>query len=119
MSYDIRLLDPKTRETIEFDERHKIRGGTYALGGTTEAWLNITYNYCEYFYKHIDPKDGIRWLYGKTAEETIPILKGAIASLGTRQSKNYWKPTRGNAGIALEGLLYFAELRPDGIWAGD
>ena len=40
MSYDIRLLDPVTRETVEVEAPHLMQGGTYALGGTTELWLN-------------------------------------------------------------------------------
>ena len=44
MSYDISLLDPVTKETIQFETPHQIRGGTYAINGTTEADFNITYN---------------------------------------------------------------------------
>jgi hypothetical protein len=40
MSYDIRLIDPITKETLELEEPHNLRGGTYAMGGTPEAWLN-------------------------------------------------------------------------------
>lgn len=29
MSYDINLLDPVTKETIEINEPHFMRGGTY------------------------------------------------------------------------------------------
>ncbi len=32
MSYDISLVDPVTKETLELDAPHQIRGGTYALG---------------------------------------------------------------------------------------
>lgn len=35
MSYDIRLIDPVTKETINFDTPHQMTGGTYAVGGTT------------------------------------------------------------------------------------
>ena len=45
MSYDISLREPVSGEQVYFDEPHQMNGGTYALGGTTEAWLNITYNY--------------------------------------------------------------------------
>ena len=37
MSYDISLTDPVTGETLELDTPHHMRGGTYAVGGTTEA----------------------------------------------------------------------------------
>ena len=64
MSYDIRLVDA-AGETIELSEPHTLRGGTFASGGTTEAWLNITYNYARFYYD-IWPEQGIRYLYGKT-----------------------------------------------------
>ena len=49
MSYDISLKDPVTKETIEVKDAHFMRGGTYALGGTKELWLNVTYNYGRIF----------------------------------------------------------------------
>ena len=33
MSWDCRLVDPVTRETLETDKIHDIAGGTYCLGG--------------------------------------------------------------------------------------
>jgi len=119
MSYDIYLTDPITGETIQLDEPHCFKGGTYAVGGTNEAWINITYNYGRYYHKYIDKEKGIRWLYGKVATICIPVLERAIRELGTKQSKDYWKSTRGNAGAALIALLEFAKARPDGIFWGD
>lgn len=119
MSYDIYLGEPGSGDTIIFDESHDITGGTFALGGTDEAWLNITYNYAKFYYEHIDPKTGIRSLYGKTGKEVIPVLEKAIKALGTETDKDYWKATPGNAGAALQGLLIFAKARPDGIFNGD
>lgn len=118
MSYDIRLLDPITEETIQFDESHQIKGGTFAIGGTTEAWLDVTYNYSGHFYRIMGEK-GIRGLYGKTGAEAISILEKAISQLKDNVSDDYWKPTQGNAKQALLGLLAFAKLRPDGIFDGD
>lgn len=51
MSYDIYLNDPVTGGIIELDEPHQMRGGNYAVGGTTEAWLNVTYNYAKHYYR--------------------------------------------------------------------
>ena len=119
MSYDISLVDPITRLTIRFDAPHQIKGGTYALGGTTEAWLNVTYNYSTHFYRVMPEDKGIRWLYGKTGAEAIPVLKKAISELKDDANPDYWKPTEGNAKQALMGLLAFAQLRPDGIFTGD
>ena len=119
MSYDISLNDPVTKEVIQFDSPHQIVGGTYALGGTKEAWLNITYNYSIFYYKVINKKDGIRYLYGKTGAEAIPILEKAIKKLKDDVNPDYWEATQGNAKQALYGLLAFAKMRPDGIFDGD
>lgn len=118
MSYDITLNDPVTNKTIIFDNKHYIKGGTYCLGGTREAWLKITYNYGEIFRKMLGEK-GIRSIYGKSGAESIPILKNAISKLKDDVSEDYWEATEGNAKKALYGLLAFAEMRPDGIWCGD
>ncbi len=119
MSYDIRLCDPVTKEGLEADMPHHVRGGTYAMGGTPEMWLNVTYNYSSHYYKHIDAEKGIRALYGKTGAETIPLLESAISKLGDDVSDDYWAATEGNAKRALLGLLAFAKMRPDGVWDGD
>lgn len=118
MSYNINLREPVTEDTIVFDKKHQIIGGTYAIGGTSEAWLNITYNYSDYFYKILGEK-GIRTIYGMTGAESIPILKDAISKLKDDVDPDYWKATEGNAKKALCGLLAFAQMRPDGIWDGD
>lgn len=51
MSYDIRILDPVTREPVLLEQPHFIQGGTYAEGGTNELWFNITYNYSPFYYR--------------------------------------------------------------------
>lgn len=118
MSYDIELCDPVTREVIELDEPHQMRGGTYCVGGTTELHLNITYNYGEFYYQTMG-NSGIRTIYGLTGAESIPILEAAISKLGDDVDPDYWKPTEGNAKRPLYQLLAFAKMRPDGIWDGD
>lgn len=117
MSYNIRLVDPVSKNTIHLEQTHMIKGGTFAIGGTTECWLNVTYNYAPHFYKHLGEK-GIREIYGKTGAEAIPMLEKAISKLGDDVNENYWKSTEGNAKLALHGLLAFAKLRPDGIFEG-
>ena len=119
MSYDIRLKDPITKETLELDTPHQMRGGTYAMGGTEQCWLNITYNYAKFWEKAFGEKGHIRGIYGKSAVDTIPILEKAISNLGDDVDDNYWKPTEGNVKAALIQLLALAKLRPDGIWEGD
>lgn len=140
MSYDITLNDPVDKKPIEFESKHLISGGMYAIGGTSKAWINITYNYADWYYMdgvfHEMEGDnrGIRTIYGMTGAESIPILKNAITILencdkeicGEEQKKyeeqcatGYWMPTRKNAIRPLYGLLAFAQLRPDGVWDGD
>lgn len=147
MSYDIRLIDSVTKETIEFDSPHQMKGGTYAIGGTSEAWLNITYNYSRWYYKNgVFPdrgeagKDfhngltGIRSLYGLSGAESIPIIEHAIKALESMEDdlsekeiqeykdndvEGYWMPTRENAIKPLYQLLAMAKMRPDAVWDGD
>lgn len=118
MSYDISLVDPITRDALVVETPHQIRGGTYAMNGTTEAWLNITWNYAPFYYKVFGEK-GIRTIYGMTGAESIPVIKAAIAKLGDDVHPDYWEPTEGNAKKALHGLLALAQMRPDGVWDGD
>lgn len=117
MSYDIELRNAITGEVLELDNVHYMRGGTCVIDGTTRAELNITYNYAKYY--GVIGEKGIREIYGKTGAESIPMLKSAIAALGDDVHDNYWKPTEGNAKLALIQLLALAQMRPDGVWAGD
>jgi hypothetical protein len=118
MSYDIELLDPVSKKRIEFDRPHQMKGGTYACGGTRQAWLNVTYNYSKHFYKVLGEK-GIRSIYGITGAESIPILNEAINKLKDNVDGDYWKATEGNAKEALFQLVAMATMRPDGVWNGD
>lgn len=117
MSYDIHLLEPVSRKVIQLDAAHHMQGGTCVMGGTCEAWLNVTYNYAPHF--DALGKLGIRGIYGLTGAQSIPILTMAIDSLKDDVNDDYWKPTEGNAKRALCQLRALAQLRPDGIWDGD
>ena len=134
MSYDIYLKDPNTGETIELKEPVDLRGGTFAVGGTTEAWLNVTYNYSKHFRRVFGDENaelsdwdtlfgggdtGIRRIYGLSGKESIPVLEKAISMLGTDTDTDYWKSTEGNARKALENLLILAKAAPYGIWKGN
>lgn len=138
MSYDIFLEHPVTKETLLLDMPHQMKGGTYAAGGTREAWLNITYNYSRWYYMEgVFPEreyKGIRSIYGMTGAESIPVLKKAIAvleasdqelspeektKLEAQGASGYWLPTKANAIAPLHSLLAMAQMRPDGVWAGD
>lgn len=118
MSYDIRLKDRTSDETLHLDTPHQIKGDTYALGGTTECWLNVTWNYGKHFYATLGEK-GIRTICGMTGADSIPLLTAAAEKLGDDIDPDYWKPTEGNAKRALLQLIAFAKMRPDGVWDGD
>ena len=119
MSYDIRLVDPVTKEQLHSDFAHDMRGGTYQIGGTTELWLNITWNYAHYYYEATDgdPRfahdeisayyaDGttgpvkteyaIRGIYGKTGAESIPMLEDMINKIEStyKDESGEWKTAR-------------------------
>ena len=118
MSYDIDLVDPVSGEVLMLDEPHQMRGGTYCVGGTKECSLNITYNYSKHFRALFGEK-GIRWIYGKTAADTLPHLVEAASLLSDDKTDDYWEPTEGNAKSAIMHLIAIARLRPDGVWSGD
>lgn len=135
MSYDITLCDPVTMEPLHTDNPHMMQGGTYAAGGTTEMWINVTWNYGVWYRKdYAFGKDGIRTIYGMTGAESIPFLRRAIDGMKESEEEltraeihdyiqhevtGYWIPTKENAIKPLHQLLAFAQLRPDGVWRGD
>lgn len=135
MSYDISLCDPITKAPLETDVPHMMQGGTYAVGGTTEMWINVTYNYARWYYKdYAFGENGIRSIDGLTGADSIPVLKKAISSLQSSEEDlteeeiqdfvkeeitGYWLPTRENAIRPLHQLLAMAKMRPDGIWEVD
>lgn len=121
MSWNVSL---RYGDTIAQVENHE-EGGTYALGGTTDADLNVTWNYQD-VYKLVDfyPPTS---LHGKKAIETIGELAQAIERLGVKQyarqislrgdwEYDYYAPTPGNAGHALNILLGWARQHPDAVW---
>ena len=118
MSYDLALHDPVNGCILELDYLHDMRGGTYAVGGSALAELNITWNYANHYYR-VFGEQGLRTIYGKTGAESIPILQDAISQLADDATDNYWDGTEGNAKRALCQCLAFAQIRPDGIWNGD
>lgn len=117
MSYDIFLKDPVTGSRLQLQEPHHMRGGTYAIGGTTDAELNVTYNYAKHFGGLGDR--GIRSLYGSSGADSIPLMESVIAQLGDDVSDDYWEATEGNAKRALMQLVALAKMLPHGIWDGD
>ena len=96
--------------------RSHVKGGTYCAGECDEADLNITYNYSKFYHEHLDKEEGLRWLNGKIASDCIERLEAAVKALGTERDGDYWKPTAGNAGHALNILLSWAKQNPSGIF---
>ncbi|MEK7092133.1 MAG: hypothetical protein AAB907_00750 [Patescibacteria group bacterium] len=112
MSWDVYLT--KNGKPVEVN-RH-CEGGIYAVGGSTEADLNVTYNYNPFYYQFLDKEKGLRWLDQKITRDCTHRLYEAIKKLGTNRDKNYWASTPGNAGYALVILLDWAKEHPDAIF---
>ena len=91
-------------------------GGTFTLGGTTDAELNVTYNYGPYIRRELSP-EGLRWLHKKTGRETYDALVSAVGRLGVEHDEDYWLATPGNAGKALNILAGWAKQHPEGVWS--
>lgn len=109
MSHWVSLLkDGSTVDVLPFEE-----GGTYQVGGCTDATLNITYNYSPFYYKYLSYTKGLRWLHDKNAKDCIETLESAVQTLGTVRDDDYWAETPGNAGYALSILLGWAKEHPD------
>lgn len=117
MSYDICLRD-STGNVLESDEPHDIAGGTYAVGGTTRAEIDITYNYAPTFYALLGDRS-IRSIYGMTGADSLPVLKAAADKLSGERGGDYWASTDGNVKAALLDLVRLAEMFPAGVWDGD
>lgn len=108
MSWDLYLVDAKSQETLQLPEKHHITGGTYAVGGIRDAWLNVTYNYGVHF--------NFGGLDGMTGAESVPTMEPAAARLDTDVDPDYWKPTEGNVRRALENCIALATACPQGVW---
>lgn len=119
MSYDIHYTD-KQGQQYELKEPME-EGGTHQLGGNTETWLNVTYNYSWYYHMFLDEEEGIRWLYGKTGGECVERLKEAIEPFEgfMPYERDYWAPTPGNCVQPLRIFLQWAQRWPDGRFEGD
>ncbi len=120
MSYDLYLRDPVTNAELKVPA-HLMTGpnipcrmvnGQFVQVPSTEAYLNITYNYARYYYDAfpgaedqgrfeedmkqfptISEEGGIRSLNGMTGAEAIPMLKEMIRRITAeyRLSDGSWK----------------------------
>jgi hypothetical protein len=103
-------------------ERHA-EGGTYVMGGSEAAELNVTYNYGapirDVWSEDPDPQgSGVlsRLLHEKRAADAVPTLQLLVARLGTDYTPNYWEASPGNAGYTLSILLNWATQHPDAVF---
>lgn len=106
MGWDIDLINPDNEEPVEVAPHTE--GSTYAISGTTAAWLTVTYNYHPFFR--------FGWLDGKPARETIPTLEATVNEFGVEQDADYWASTPGNVGHVCSVLLGWARQHPDAEW---
>lgn len=117
MSYDVTAKDEQGN-TVVFPEPHYIKGGTYQLGGSLDAWLNITYNY-NFLINKVLP-EGMDGLHGKAVVDTIKSLQSAADMLAFDFDHYYWKATEGNVKAALLGLVQIGlkaiEIEPKCTW---
>lgn len=119
MSADYTLTD-EFGHAIVLPERNMEQGGTYPLGGTDFAEFNVTYNYSR-IWAEAWPDESYAGMLdsfeGKRAGDLIPTMEAVVEKLGTEQSDDYWEPTPGNAGYAMNVLLGWARQFPDGVWS--
>jgi hypothetical protein len=93
----------------------RIEAGTFALTGMPQTSFHVTSNYHNII---VDATgwNGIQYLHGRRAEDTIPELRAALQLLGTKRSPDYWQATPGNVGYMFRVLLDWAQQHPTGIW---
>lgn len=111
MSYDVDLCD-KEGQLLPYTETFQ-EGGTQIIGGHSNCSLNITFNYAEVF------GGLVRDLNGKVAKDTLAELKAFSEKWkhAMPYERDYWAPTPGNAKKAIDRLISFAELHPEGVWS--
>lgn len=117
MSYNIEIIHPKTGETLESARALTLRGGIQPFGGSKELFLTITFNYREHLVKAFQSHKGVSCLNNKAVVSTIDTITNAIERLDTDYyMEDYWKPTEGNARLALINLLILAFEGLEGYW---
>ncbi len=114
MSWWVGLEEKDTERILQvkpFEE-----GGTYCLGGTDQADLNITYNYGRIYHRVIDEENGLWTLNGLPAQAALDLLEPAILQLEDGKDSDYWAATDGNA---KRPLVMLAEWCRQAIATGD
>jgi hypothetical protein len=128
MGYDVYFCS-SIGAPCALDRPLDLRGGTYTVGGTRIAELNITYNYAPWLLSVWE--GGIRSLYGKTATAVVEEIKRGIGRMDPLLNQArpcnchlswdcYWASSQANAQRALGDLLVLAEaVPPDSVLVGD
>lgn len=146
MGYYIKLINQKTGKVVHLENKEFLRSSLVPViydetsrymipQGSQEASLSVTYNYSKYYYEATEGDDrfahpndgeteyGIRGLYGKTAWESIPMLKDMIQRIElkyrpngewlqtTRKKKVYLDPATGKQYHPVEALGIAASLQ--------
>lgn len=113
-------------------------GGTIAVGGSTEARMDVTYNY-GWYYHLVFGENGIRHLKGMHVGQSLPLIANAIYRLSapnmrdqynadkdndhldtwTEPDDYYWKPTPENALAVLKVMMIWGLDNINGIWYVD
>ena len=82
MGYSIRIKRADGGDAV-LPEKHDIAGGTYAVGGTRDAWLYVTYNYAGIFTR-VMGDGGVNQLDGGCVKDSLPVIEKAIAALNDK-----------------------------------
>lgn len=117
MSYDISIVD-QTGNVCKSKIKHDVRGGTYAVEGTTELWLSVTFNYATIF-NELFGDGGIKNFNGVSIKDSIPKLLEAAGKLESDDPivNDYWKPTSGNVKKTLLCMVQLTTYAPeDALW---
>lgn len=90
-------------------------GGKQIINGSTEAELNVTYNYSEILERVLGHTFSDA-LDNKKAGDVVELLGHAMMILDTDVSTDYWQATEGNVRVVISRLLMWAEQCPDAIF---
>lgn len=110
MGWSIYITD-KNGETVRLKSPHKISGSDFAVGGTQDLWMTLTFNYSRYYYQ-IWPCGGLCFLHGLSVKNAMRTLLEGMLLLKGEQCGDYWHASEGNARAGLLSILSLCALSP-------
>lgn len=113
MSYDMALM--RDGGICTYDAPVERRQGTYQVGGSTQAEINITYNYSKIFRREFGD-GGLSRLEGVSGKDSVVLLDAVISRLKDDAHEDYWQATEGNARVCLMEMRAMARDFPDAVW---